>query len=162
MNDRQRVEALLLPQMLLAVLLAGVNDPNAPEAVEAANLLNAAQGEPLRGLVPERAEKLVRRVCRLHLEITAPYRTDGARMDKLGAAVLYMLQRILDADYLVLYEGSNMQRALDLMVPALAHVFDVERLDASAQKAGRRMLEHAQRLGYFEGVPTEIRTNAAA
>ena len=54
-SDRQRVEAMLIPQMVLGVLICGVNDPNHPDAVAAKQLLvdcvSAWKSDPVFGVI---------------------------------------------------------------------------------------------------------------
>lgn len=152
MNDRQRVEALLIPQMLSAMVMAGVNDTEHENCKEVQRLLADCSNEVLRGLEPKKRASIERRMVRAHIEAVAPFLTEGARMDKLGLCQLYMLQTILEDGYLVLHEGSSLSRALDLIIPALDMAFEIKKLDDSAKKGARKMLSRLQNAGYFPGV----------
>lgn len=155
-TDRQRVEALLIPQMLAAMVMAGVNDTEHPDCIETQRLLAAASNEALRGLEPAKRAQIERRMVRAHLEAVGPFLKDGSRMDKLGMTQLYLLQAILEDDYLVLHEGSALSQALDLILPAISHAMEIERLDASARKQSRKMLQALQAMGYFPGVGRKL------
>jgi hypothetical protein len=151
MNDRQRVEALLFPQMLLAVLIAGVGHKD-DEYEKCKALLLAACEEILHDLDDRRRSSILRRTYRLQLAVTEPYRKEGVPLAKVGLMELYVLQRILDDNYLVLTEGSSMAKALDLIVPALGHALEEPKLNTSAQKQAGKMLSALQAAGYFETI----------
>ena len=153
-SDRQRVEALLFPQMLWAVVEAGVADKTQDDFQECHRLLREAMEEPLAGLDDKDRGKIVRRTGRVHLEITAPYRTEATPLcDKIGLIVFFLIKSATDCDYLVIPANSAIQRALDLYLPAIEHLTDEPALFASSRKQARKVLGHLQRLGYFGGVP---------
>jgi len=155
LNDRQRIELMLPPQVMLAVLIDGVNDPDHPDAIKCRELLVKASAEPIQDLPPNKQVQLTRRVMRTHLEVTAAYRKDGMRTDKLGLIAYYWLKALLDQDYLVLGPESYFSQALDLFLPAIEHAAQIEKLDKSAQKNARKFLAHLQSLGFYQGVSPE-------
>ncbi|MBC6714719.1 hypothetical protein H9Q09_00785 [Aurantimonas sp. DM33-3] len=152
LSERQRVEFGLLPNMLLSILVAGVNDPDHPDAKEAERLLALASVAPVEDLPRKEQVKLLRRIIRLHDEVMAPFRAEGMRTDKAGLIAFYALQAIVESDYMVIVDGGDLSRALDIVLPAIEHAAEIERLDASAQKAARRLLRDLQSRGYFRGV----------
>lgn len=156
LTDRQRIELLLFPQMLLAMLIAGVEDAKkgADQYLGAQTQLVEACRDALHGCDDRKRAKLLRRVDRVHLEVIDPYLKDGVLMAKIGLMALYALQAVLDCDYLVLTEGSALSKALDHLLPALEHEMG-GKLEASARKQAGKMICHLQTLGYFESVPTE-------
>lgn len=155
MNDRQRTEAILFPVFLLNILACGVNDQQSDEFLACRAQLHQAIEEALHGCDDKRKSSLLRRAARVHNDITASYRAEGVRVEKMALMALYCLQAVLDADYLVLVEGSDLAAAIDAVVNGLEHAFAEERLDASAKKQAGRMLLHLQELGYFHGVRRE-------
>ena len=152
-SDRQRVEIILLAQMLWAVVEAGVADRTLPEFQECQHLLIDAMNEPVAGVAVKDRGKLIRRAGRAHLDVTEPYRREGSRCDKVALIVYFLVRSVTDCDYLIIGEGSNVARALDLFLPAIAHMVDESRLFESGRKHARKVLDHLQRLGYFGGVP---------
>ena len=153
-SDRQRVEALLFPQMLWAVVEAGVADKTLPDFQECQRLLREAMEEPLAGLDDKDRGKIVRRTGRVHLEITEPYRTEEVTLcDKISLIVYFLIKAVTDCDYLVIPLDSAIQRALDFYLPAIAHLTGEPALFASSRKHARKVLEQLQRHGYFGGVP---------
>ena len=155
MNDRQRVEAMLFPVFLQQVLRCGVNDQGSDDFRSCMLHLQQAITAALEGCDQKKRDHLMRRVCRVHNDVTARYRADHIRVDKMGLMTLYCLQAVLDADYLLLEEGSNLSEAINAIVRGLEDAFAEERLDASAQKQAAKMLGHLQELGYFYGVRRE-------
>lgn len=154
-SDRQRVEALILPQMLLGVLLTGVNDPDLPDAKDAKkNLLEASQ-EAFSDLREPQRSKIIRRAHRVHLEVMAPYEKQGQRMDKIGLIVFFLLKAITECDYMQIGEGP-MQRGVDLMLVALEPAAEITPMLESAKKQARKLLDHLQRLGYYVEVPLDV------
>lgn len=152
-SDRHRVEALLFPQMLWAVVEAGVADKSQSDYQKCQRLLREAMDEPVRGLSDKDRGKIVRRCGRVHLEITAPYRTEATpHCDKIGLILYFLIKSVVEDGYLVFGAGSAIDRALTLYLPAISHLTEVPALFASSRKHGRKVLEQLQRLGYFGGV----------
>lgn len=156
MNDRQRVEALIFPTFFLQVIRCGVREKDA-DYERCKGYLAEALEEALRGCDDKRRAQILRRTARLHDALTEEYRRAGQQVDKIGLTVLYTLQAVLDADYLVLEEGSRLAAAIDAIVQALGEALDEPKLVASARKQAARMLAHMQRLGVFEGVANDRR-----
>ncbi len=154
LNDRQRVELTLAPVILLDVLEAGAVDPKADDVVAARTHLVLAATEVLGDLpAPERA-KIIRRSERAFTVATAPYRKAGDAASKLGLIAFYWLQDLVTAEYFVLAEDSQLQKALDLLLPALEPAANIPAMDASARKQATKFLRTLQGLGYFRGVPS--------
>jgi hypothetical protein len=152
-TDRQRVELVLLPMMMLDVLLNGVDKPDHVDAKRADALLRAAAGEGLAGMLAKDQSKIMRRAKRTHQEAIQMYRRENAQVAKVGLLTFYLTQAVTDCDYLVLTPRSAMAAAMDLMIPALQPSAEVEKLNASAKRAARKALQKLQDLGLFEGVP---------
>jgi len=109
----------------------------------------------LQGCDERRYANLMRRAIRLHNQVTAGYRKERVRVEKMGLIALYSLQMVLDADYLVLEEGSDLSEAINAIMRGLTDAFSEEKLDASAQKQAAKLLSHLQELGYFYGIKRE-------
>lgn len=150
MNDRQRVEAILFPVFFQTILTCGVNDKTTEDFRTCFSYFQDAINEGLRGCDEKRRMQLLRRAARLHNDITYDYRKNDVGVDKIGLCALYALQIILDADYLVLTEGSTLSIAIQAVVSGLEHAMERAKLDASARKHGRKLVEHMQRLGYMQ------------
>lgn len=155
MNDRQRTEALLFPVWLLNILHCGVNDKSTDDYKRCTEILGAATEEALKGCDERKRAALLRRVARVHNAITEDYRRNDVHVDKIGLIALYTLQAILEADYLVLEEGSPLSTAINAIIEALADAFTEQRLDASARKHAGKLLCQLQDEGYFWGVASQ-------
>lgn len=151
LTDRQRVEILLFPLFFANILECGVKDKD--EEYDRCQLyLDEAILEALKGCDDKRVASLKRRAARAHNAITADYIKNKAHVDKIGLVAIYTLQAILDADYLVLDEGSKLSAAIEAIIAALSHAFAEARLDASARKHAGKMLSQLQAMDYFPGV----------
>ena len=155
MNDRQRVEAIIFPIFFQQILRCGVNDKGSEEYRACFLQLQQAIDAALEGCDERRKGNLKRRAIRAHNEITEQYRREHIRVEKMGLMALYALQAVLDADYLVLEEGSDLSEAINAIVRGLSDAFAEEKLDASAQKQASKLLGHLRQLGYFCGARRE-------
>ena len=154
LNDRQRVELHLIPMLLLGVVIAGVNDPDHPDAKECQRLLLEAAEAPFADVREPWRSKLIRRGHRAHEEVTLPYRKEGHRVDKVGLMLYWVLKSITDCEYVVIGEDSSLQKALDIVWPALEHVRAGRSADGFGQEdRARNCWNSLQRLGYYSGVP---------
>jgi hypothetical protein len=153
LSDRQRVEALLIPQMMWGIVKAGVDDFEAESFKRCLSHLVHAMAEPVEGLDANEKRKIIMRTGRAHLEITEPYRNNGTRVEKVALMVFFLLKSITDCEYMLIGEGSHMEDALDVFLPVIEPSAGEAPLYASACKHAAKMLDHLQRLGYFAGVP---------
>lgn len=152
LTDRQRVEMALLPNIMLHVVVAGVNDPEHDDAKEMVRLLNAAANDVVADLTERERLKLMRRTIRVHDEVMGPFEAEGMRTDKAGLILFYLLSAIVESEYFVIGAESELSRAIDLFLPAIEHAAEIDRLDASARKAARKLLRDLQARGFFCGV----------
>lgn len=159
-NDRQRVELAFPALVALDVLLQGVDDPSSYDAKATKALLAQAAREPFENLLDARRASLERRTERLLFDVMRPYRQEGALVAKMGLILFYLLQAIVETDYLILHEGGAMRQGLDLLLPALERAAAVAPLDQSARKQAAKVLQRLQWLGYYQGV-TQGATNIA-
>jgi hypothetical protein len=152
-SDRQRVEALLIPQMMWGIVKAGVDDFEAENSKHCMSHLVHAMAEPVEGLDANEKRKIIMRTGRVHLEVTEPYRNNGTRVDKVALMVFFLLKSITDCEYMVIGEGSHMEEALGVFLPAIEPSACEAPLYASARAHAAKMLDHLHRLGYFVDVP---------
>ena len=154
MNDRQRIEALLFPVWLLNIIHCGVNDKSTDDYKRCVEILGTATEEALKGCDDRKRAALLRRVARVHNAGTDDYRRNNVHVDKIGLIALYTLQAILEADYLVLEEGTPLAAAITAIIDSLSDAFAEPRLDASARKHASKLLGQLQDEGYFWGITT--------
>lgn len=161
-TDRQRVELMLAPIVLLDVVLNGISEPDGEEAMETRRLLRAAIEEVVADLREPQRSKIIRRSRRVYGDAVEPYRREGMEVAKLGLVAFYWLQNLVAQGYFVLAEDSLLQRALDRLLPALEPAANIPALDASAQRQAIRFLRGLQCAGYFAGVDFNDETAGAA
>jgi hypothetical protein len=150
MTDRQRIEQLFFPLVFKSILeSAGQRDAGYDACIRA---LDAAAATILRREDQKRRAALMRRVMRLHDTATEPDRKGGVSILKIGMTIYYVLQAVLRSGYLELEEGSDLARAISAIIENFDDAFGEKKLDASAQKQARRMMEVLNREGYFHGV----------
>lgn len=152
MNDRDRIEFGITAMLLLDVLTGGTDDVFQEKPQRIADLLRAAYRETISDLLPKQARKINARSERAFhagmAAIVAPFRPYG----RIGLAILKWISAVIEADYLRLTPGSNMDVAMKLIAPLLliqSEHADVVRSDALALHAA------LQRAGYFAGFSIE-------
>lgn len=173
LTDRQRVELGLPPFTLLNVLLAGAQVRKPPprerptDPVAKADYVyrinsyrtfmrckrhfSDAYMETVRdmGMAAEMS-KILRRIERAHSKIVLPFIEAEARVEKFGLVAFYLLQILVDEGWVIVGEDSHMQRGLDLLLPGLEHVADIDGVNKSAMKQARKAYERLQREGYYK------------
>lgn len=151
---KERVECALPARMMFAMSVQnvfGFEDGKVDEGMRDLNrmreLLKVACLEPLNGLTRQAAIVLSRQIDRVHAQVMTEY--DQQRADKVATTIYYFLKELTDSGYLELWEGSPVAEAAALYLPMIEHVFEQERLDASAQKQARRIITKLQERGYY-------------
>lgn len=152
---KERIEAAMPARMMYAVSKMDVFGFQPGREAEGqqrldrmSKLLMQASLEPVDGLKRNVAMVLGKTIDRLHCQVMAEY--DQTRADKVAAAIYYFLKDLTDSGYLELWEGSAMAEAAAIYMPMIEHIFDEEKLDASAQKQAKRILKSLQEKGYYQ------------
>ena len=161
-TDIQRVERIVFPGIFIDVLMNGVSDQKGDGFTHSMKLLHATVNECLADLDAKGRAKIIRRCERIHVELLGHFVKEEASALKVGLAAYYALRYVTDCDYLVLPDGCPMSEAMDLVLPAIAPAVEIAKMDKSARKAGRKMLEKLQANGYFVDVPIDAQMNEAA
>jgi hypothetical protein len=150
---KDRVEIAIPARFMFAVACLDVfaiedGDDDAPRRLAKMRaLLEDACIAPLDGISPAAKKQAGFVIDRLCKQTLGSYDQEPAA--KVAAAVFYFVKEITDSEYLALYEGSPVAEAAAIFIPTIEHVFGESKLDASAQKAARRMLSKLQERGYF-------------
>lgn len=153
MNDRQRVELALLPALIFKVLRGSEREgPEYDEYDEtlynrAVNAMQKAALEPLEGLTPKDMQKIGRRVNRAANELYDSL--VGQTVAKNLMAVYYMLEAMLQAGEIELYDDSNFAKGMLIVMDSLQTWFAKEKLDKSAQRKAVKLREIMTAGGYF-------------
>lgn len=152
---KDRVEIAMPARMMFAVAIMEEcfsfrdGDAEGPAQLKRMQaLLMDACHVPMEGLAPKIRSVVNSQIDRLHRQAMAEY--DQQRADKIAAAVFYFLKELTDSGYLELWEGSPVAEAAAIYLPCIEHVFGEERLDASAQKAARRIMGKLREWGYYQ------------
>lgn len=152
---KERVEAAMPARMMYAVskmnvfgFTPGREEEGKKDLARMSELLMQASLEPVSGLRRDVALVLGKTIDRLHGQVMAEY--DQTRADKVAAAIYYFLKDLTDSGYLELWEGSAMAEAAGIFLPMIEHVFEEEKLDASAQKQAARIMKRLQEKGYYQ------------
>lgn len=172
LNDRQRVELGLPPFVLLNVVLAGAQVRHRPARERPADPVAKAEYvyrinsyrsflrckrhfsdaymETVRdlGMAADMA-KVLRRIERAHRMIVLPFVEAEARVEKFGLVAFYLLQILVTEGWVIVGEDSHLQRGLDLLLPGLEHVADIEGVNRSAMKQARKAYEKLKKEGYY-------------
>ena len=144
-----------------------IDDPKFAKSYEifkqTKGFLIQACDEALAGVFPEKKEmSLLRRIERLHHEIVEPYiKTDSPDPRKIGIMAFYLLQHLVETETLIVPEDSSFGKALEHMLPALSpwegstekEIEDYDRLNKSACKQVRKIIQNLQNQGYYKGIP---------
>lgn len=152
MNDRQRTEAVFFPLWMMNIMHTGASNREEEDFRVVWGYLDNACAEVLRGCDAKKMAYIMRRATRLHDNVMADFIKGGARSDKVGLIMAYILRAVVESEYLVVYEGSDLAIAVDAIFAGLEHAKGEERLDASARKQAVKTLRALQNEGYFEGV----------
>lgn len=152
---KERVECALPARMMFAITVQdvfgfeeGKQAEGLAEIARLRTLLKTACFEPLNGLNRNAALILSRQIDRVHAQVMDEY--DQQRADKVATAIYYFLKELTDTGYLELWEGSPVAEAAGIYLPMIEHVFEEQKLDASAQKAARRIIAKLQERGYYQ------------
>jgi hypothetical protein len=93
--------------------------------------------------------KLLRRVEREYFKIVEPFIKDDAKVEKFGLVSFYFLQILVERRWIHFSEDSELQQALDILLPGLNHLARKHRVDLSAQKQARRAFDLMQKQKYY-------------
>lgn len=152
---KERVECALPARMMFAMSMQNVfgfqdgkEEEGRAQIEQMRSLLKVACIEPLNGLSKSSALVLSRQIDRVHAQVMNEY--DQQRADKVATAIYYFLKDLTDTGYLELWEGSPVAEAAAIYLPMIEHVFEEAKLDASAQKQARRIIQKLQEKGYYQ------------
>lgn len=152
MNDRQRIEACIIPALLYRVVkgLEDVQETDEEKRI-CQTIIQAslqASSEPLNEFLPDKAGQLARRLGREYKAAAAVI--DGSSNAQCLLAIYYLLEGLLQEERLTIYEGNYFADALQLYMGSIEKFFDEEKLDAAAQKRAHQMRKVLRENGYFK------------
>lgn len=152
MNDRQRIEASIIPSLIFKVVY-GLSDLQTTEEEKETHskIVSAslqAMTEPFLDILPERKDQLSRRLVREQNSLFAIMH--NASNKQCLMAIYYLLEGLLQKGRLVIYEDSYFGEAMQLYLDSLEELFKEERLDKASQKMANKLLRKLRQSGYFK------------
>ncbi|NEI71030.1 hypothetical protein GR212_15735 [Rhizobium lusitanum] len=157
-SDRQIVQELLPVRLFAVVIAEGIDKPDSQDARTLILWLRQAQDEILNGLDPRKAAAILRRVLRAVDMAKKPFVEANAAVAKFGLCVFYLLDCLRQNGAFGLVDESALDNVVSAVLAPDGTVTDyanIPKVDASAQKQARKMLEAFQAEGYFRGVSWE-------
>jgi hypothetical protein len=149
LSERQRCEIAIPARLLFGLAVCDVfSDPDNADLKRIKSLLMSACIEPLVGLDERAGGKVARRIERITRSVAGEF--DDQPGVKVALSLYYFVKELIDRGILVLWEGSDVGEAINLLVPMFEHGFEVEKQDLSAQKQARKLLDRLQREGYYQ------------
>ena len=149
-TDLQRIEIAFPAEVMLHVVDHGA-DTKDPDVQRVRRLLLGTVDEALTGLVGRDGRKLRTRLDRTMRAFLAPIVAIGGRVDVVGLIAWRVLAAVLEADVLVLPEGTPLSDALDEMRPALEQAASDPVAAARADVEWSAALGRLQALGLYAG-----------
>lgn len=105
-------------------------------------LLNQAKSEI--NIPPDREAKINRRAIRILNTIVRPFEVAEAPVAKFGLCLYYCLRELVDEGRFVIDNGSALDKFVECLLSddgSLVELANIQKLDSSAQKASRKMME---------------------
>lgn len=154
-SDRQIIQDLLPVRLFAIVIAEGIDQPDGDDARTLLGWLAQAQEDVLAGIDPRKAESLLRRARRAVEAAKKPFVDANAAVAKFGLCVFYLLDCLRQNGAFGLVDDSPLDNAVTAILSpdgTVTEYANIPKIDASAQKAARKMLEGLQAEGYFRGV----------
>ena len=151
MNDRQRIESAILPELMRQILFQLKQAQETEEERREfefiyTQLLDATRAA-FEDLDDKRHQQLARRLKREIVELATVL--DGASNAKCMMTAYYLLEGLLQDEHISIYDGTPLAEALHKYMAAIDRFFAEEKLDKSAQKTASKLRKRLTDLGYF-------------
>lgn len=157
-SDRHITEELVPVRLFGSILWYGLPNHTDNENIILLSWVRQAEAAVIAGLDQKRATKVIRRSWRVNDAVIKPYKEAEAHVAKFGLVAYYVLRRLIDAGAITIVDDTPLdwiQAALLSDDGTLVEFANIERVDASAQKAARKMLATIQGEGLFPEVVWE-------
>lgn len=152
MNDRQRVEASIIPFLIYCVCTPMVDLQETEEHKQNHKMVTSAAfkavAEPCYHLTHERAGQIFRRVQRTYNSVSKVI--VGTSNAQALMAIYYLLEGLLQEERISIYEDSQFGKSLQVYMEAIDRFFEDHKLDLAAQKRARQMRDVLRAEGYFK------------
>ena len=137
-NDRQLTLELLAIRAFQVLIAEGQTTPQ-PDLLA---LLNKEKTEI--NIPPDREAKINCRAIRILNTIVRPFEEAEASVAKFGLVLFYVLRELVDQGRFAIDDGSALDKFCDLLLSddgSLVELANIRKVDSSAQKASRKMME---------------------
>ena len=154
-SDRRIVQELLPVRLFAIVIAEGIDQPDGDDARQLLTWLRQAQDEILADVEPKKADALLRRVKRAVEVAKQPFVEANAAVAKFGLCIFYLLDCLRRNGLFGVVDDSSLDKAIAaILAPegTVTEFANIPKVDSSAQKQARKMLEGMQAEGYFAGV----------
>lgn len=152
MSTIPAVERLIIVKLFHAVVYHGVADRSDAEHAAVLQMLEQAQHDEIADLPRAKRESAERHADKAVETILRPYVDAGESCAKFGLACFYAVRQLMDEGVYDLRDGPFSDAMDAVLNPdgTVTELANIERLDASAQKQSRRLLNAIRSLGYFQ------------
>lgn len=151
MNDRQRVEAGVIPALIYGIVrpLEEVQqtDDERRKWEQIVSACRRAIEDPVEDLIEPRRSQIFRRTDRAYHALAEVL--DGASNAQAAVATYYLLEGLIQEDRISIYEDSYFGKAMLVFMESIQGLFEIDRLDAAAQKRARQLRDALREEGYF-------------
>ena len=158
-TDLQRIELAFPAEVMVHVVDHGA-DATDPAVLRMRRLLVGVVDEAFSSMADRPRRKLRTRLDRTLRAFLAPIATRGGRVDVVGLIAWRVLAAVLDAEVLVLPEGTPLSDALDVIRPGLERAANDPVAAARAEAEWPAALRRLQAMGLYAGVRIGRRTVA--
>ena len=160
-TDLQRIELAFPAEAMIHVIDHGA-DPKDPTVQRARRSLLGTVDEAFAGLTGRDLRKLRTRLDRTMRAFLAPIVAIGGRVDVVGVIAWRVLAAVLEADVLVLPEGTPLSDALEEMRPALERAAHDPVVSGRVEVEWPAALRRLQEAGLYGAVVTRAKRVACA
>ena len=152
-NERRVVESIILPLSFIPIVSGGVAEEYAEHRDATVLLLKGAMDEVLPTMDHKTYQRVFKRAREAVFEGFLKQSEQTKQLVvKAGLALYYFLDNMLEQGAYAIQEGSQFEKALNEILPAMQDWLLEVKLDQSAFKEGKRMLTRLQSLGYYQDV----------
>ena len=129
---------LLAIRAFQTLIVEGQENPD----VNLLTLLNQAKSEI--NIPPDREAKINRRAIRILNTIVRPFEEAEASVAKFGLVLFYVLRELVDEGRFTIDDGSALDKFVEMLLSddgSLVELANIEKVDNSAMKQSRKMME---------------------
>jgi len=152
LNDRQRVEAGIIPALMYGIVVPLAADQETEEEREqfdkVVRACQRAMFEISDDLDDKRANQVQRRLARLYAKLREVMEHASCNVQSM-MAVYYLTEELIQEEKISIYDGTYFADAVNILLSSLNEYWDDERLDKMARKRARQMRKVLESEGYF-------------